>query len=300
MRIQLIINPRDDASMTALRASVEALRAEGHEVSARITFEAGDAKRYAAEAVSESPDLLLTAGGDGTLFEVANGLLGSGQGAADELPGLGIVPLGTANDLANGLFYPPTVSEAVRFAVDSPLRRVDVATVNDRFFLNVSTGGFGAEATDEAPERAKRSIGILAYLAQGVRTFAAFEPLTARFTSGDEVIHDGEFLLFGVGNGGRTGGGNWITPKADMTDGLLDLCIVLPMGRADFLRLAPDLRAGEHVGNENVIYRQVPQLLIEGGDEMRVNADGESVDARRLHYGIRPSALRMPIPGEEP
>ncbi len=283
--------------MAALRAAAAQLRSEGHDVTARVTFEGGDAERFAAEAASEGIDLLLVAGGDGTLYETVNGLLD--RSSAGDPPRLGIVPLGTANDLANGLFYPTPVDEAVRYAVDSAFRPVDVARVNDRHFINVSTGGFGAEATDEAPERAKRTIGILAYLAQGVRKFASFDPLAARFTSGDEVIYDGEFLLFGVGNGRRTGGGNWITPEADMADGLLDLCIVLPMSRADFLRLAPDLRAGNHVDNENVIYRQLARIAIEGGEEMRVNADGEPVDARKLLYTVRPAALQLPIPREE-
>lgn len=287
--------------MNALRDAAVELRAEGHEVTGRVTFEAGDAERFAAEAVADGPDLVLVAGGDGTLFEVVNGLVGGDHANSGEnLPRLGVVPLGTANDLANSQFYPMAVADAVRYAVDSSFREVDVLTVNDRSFLNVSTGGFGAEATDEAPKAAKRTIGILAYLAQGVRTFASFEPLEARFTAGDEVIHDGEFLLFGIGNGTRTGGGNSITPKADMADGLLDLCIVLPMGRADFLRLAPDLRAGNHVDDENVIYRQLREVEIKGSEALRVNADGEPVDARTLRYAVRPRALRLPVPGPQP
>jgi diacylglycerol kinase (ATP) len=299
MKIRFIINPRDAASMAALRDAAVELRSKGHEVSGWVTFEAGDAECFARRSISDGVDLVLAAGGDGTIFEVANGLL-TGDPAAAMLPRLAVVPLGTANDLANGLFYPTEVPEAIRYGVESEFRPVDIARVNDRYFVNVSTGGFGADATEDAPEMAKRTIGILAYLAQGVKKLASLTPLSARFSIDDEVIHDGEFLLFGVGNGGRTGGGNWITPKADMTDGLLDLCIVLPMSRSDFVRLAPDLRSGDHVGNANVIYRQLPRVLIEGPDVLRVNADGEPVDGKSLLYTIRPGALQLPIPGEAP
>lgn len=297
MKIRLIVNPKDPAALAELREAVARLRAGGHEVSGWVTFEAGDAERFAAKAVADGVDLVFAAGGDGTLFEVANGMLAQG-GSADDLPRLAVVPMGTANDLANGLFYPLPVTDAVSYGVASDYRAIDVGKVNDRYFVNVSTGGFGADATDDAPEAAKRAIGILAYLAQGLKKLATLTPLSGRFTVGEEVIHDGEFLLFGVGNGGRTGGGNWITANADMTDGLLDLCIVLPMSRGDFVRLAPDLRSGHHIENPNVIYRQVPRVLVEGPGVLRVNADGEPVDAQSLLYTVKPRALRLPVPGE--
>lgn len=292
MRISFVIHSSDDDALDALRRSAAQLREKGHDVEARITFEAGDSGRFARQAADGSVDLVLAAGGDGTLNEVANGLLSAGSERKD-LPKLGIVPLGTANDLAGWLGIPTDIEEAVATAVASAGFTADVLAVNDRHFLNVSSGGLGAEATEDAPPRAKRALGALAYVVTGVRKFAALTPSAARFTSGSDLVFEGDFLLFAVGNGRRTGGGNWITPRASITDGLLDVCIVPEMTHADFIRVLPDLRAGRHLEHERVVYRQVADLLVEPEGEVSVNADGEPLDARRFAYRVLPRALTL-------
>jgi diacylglycerol kinase (ATP) len=298
MDIELIIHSNDANVLAQLRAAVAELREQGHRVGGRVTFEPGDAADFADAAVAAGADLVLAAGGDGTINEVVNGLrrrAGTRPGA-EGLPRLGIVPIGTANDFAGSLGIPQEVAEAVRTAVHGDRRVVDLARVNDRFFVNVSTGGIGAEATDEAPTRVKRTLGSLAYLFSGVRKFATLEPCCGRFASGGETIHEGSFLLFAVGNGVRTGGGNSITPRADLADGLLDVCIVGEVSHAEFLRLLPDLRAGRHLQSPHVVYRQVARLSVEATAELSVNADGESVDAQRLEYSLVPGALAIAVP----
>jgi diacylglycerol kinase (ATP) len=296
MRIRLIVHSSDDAALARLRSAVERMRSQGHDVVGLVTFEAGDAERFAHEATAAGVDLILAAGGDGTLNEVVNGIFSAAAGkSAEELPALGIIPLGTANDLANTLEVPVDIDAAVAHALRGQQRKVDVARINDRYFLNVSTGGLGAEATEEAPERAKRVIGVFAYLAQGVRKFASLTPSTARFTTAGEVVYDGDFLLFAVGNGRRTGGGNWLTPRAEMDDGLLDLCIVLPTSHGEFLRLLPDLRSGGHLEHDRIIYRQLPSIEIQatGPANLSVNADGEPLEYRTFRYTVEAGALRV-------
>lgn len=299
VRISLIVNTADAGELEQLRGEVSRLRREGHVVLPRVTFEAGDARRFAAEAAADGWELVIAAGGDGTLNEAANGLharLAAGGGEASRLPRLGIIPLGTGNDLAAALELPTEVPEAMRAAVSGRVVEVDVGMVGDRCFLNVSTGGFGAEATEEAPPEVKRALGPLAYVVTGVKKFVGLEPLEARFTAGDEVIADGRFLLFAVGNCRRTGGGNWLTPEADLTDGLLDLCLVREMSRVEFLRLLPDLRAGNHVDNPNVIYRQLPEITVDSEAELSVNADGEPLSGRRFAYRVSEHRLRVRVP----
>lgn len=294
MKIDLVINTRDTEALQRLRERTAALREQGHDVQARITFEGGDATRFAREAVDRGADLVVSAGGDGTLNEVVNGILPPvGKPAPRDLPRLGIVPLGTGNDFAAFAGVPEDLDEALSAALEHPGRRIDVGVVNDRYFANVSSGGLGAAATEETPDRAKRLIGAAAYLVTGVRTFAALEPVRARFTSGDETIFEGPLLFFAVGNGARAGGGNWITPRADLGDGLLDLCIVGEMGRAELLRILPELRAGQHLENDHVLYRRVADLVIEPLSEMTVNVDGEPIDSEVLEYSILPGALRL-------
>jgi diacylglycerol kinase (ATP) len=301
MQIDVIVHSNDAAALEQLREAVRGLRERGYQVQGRVTFEAGDAERFAREATVRGADLILAAGGDGTLNEVLNGILADEPlRQADQLPKMGMIPLGTANDLASWLEVPGNVADAVAASLTEDPRTIDVGRMNGRYFLNVSTGGFGAEATEEAPERAKRALGSFAYVITGVRKFAELQPSRARFTSNGEEIFEGEFLLYAVGNGCRTGGGNYLTPRATLDDGLLDVAIVRAVSHADFLRLLPQLRTGAHVESDHVVYRQVPHLLVEPEAELSVNADGEAVDARQFEYSIVAGALRLATPHPHP
>lgn len=304
MHIVVVIHPTIDAAIQAIRRAVETLREAGHTVHPRLTFEGGDASRFARDACTAGADLIIAAGGDGTINEIVNGMQqwsGSGEGAGGSMPRLGLVPLGTANDLANALNVPQDPEAAIAAALVSTPVAVDVARVNERFFLNVSTGGFGAEATEEAADEIKQMLGPIAYFITGVRKFVALEPSHARFTCDGDVLYEGPFLILAVGNSRRTGGGNFLTAHADMTDRLLDICIVKDVPRVELMGLMPQLRAGTHVDNPSVIYRKVPRVTVESAAEMSVNADGEPIRASRLEYDISPHRilLMMPQPLEE-
>lgn len=298
MRITVIVHSVDHDALSALRDEVRRLRGEGHEVSAHATFEEGDARRFASEAGRSGAELVIAAGGDGTVNEVANGIHGLGDVPA--VPRLAIVPLGTGNDLASELGLPQEVGAAVRVAVEGRSAEIDVGTVGDRYFLNVSAGGFGAEATEETPRDAKRALGALAYVITGARKFVALDVSSATFRTESGVVHDGPFLLFAVGNSRRTGGGNRLTPRASLRDGLLDLCIVREMTRMEFVKLLPELRSGEHLGHPCVIYRQAREVTVAGGETLSVNADGEPLSGSTFTYAVSPRRMRVMLPNETP
>ncbi|HEX8903719.1 MAG TPA: YegS/Rv2252/BmrU family lipid kinase, partial [Longimicrobiaceae bacterium] len=237
------------------------------------------------------------AGGDGTVNEVVNGLLAGAATDAGDAPRLAILPLGTANDLAAGLGIPADDPEAaLAVAVAGIPFSVDVPTVNGRCFLNVSTGGFGAEATEESSEGLKSVLGPVAYVVTGVRKFVRLEPSRARFAAAGETLHDGQFLVFAVGNARRTGGGIHLTAHAEMDDHLLDVCIIEEMGRLEFAKIASQIRSGAHVDHPRVTYRKVPSLTVEGDEELSVNADGEPMSARRFEYAFAPGRLTLMVP----
>jgi diacylglycerol kinase (ATP) len=301
VQISIIINPPSPEAVESLRRGVERLRAEGHTVHPRVTFETDDAHRFAWKSAEYGADLVVAAGGDGTINEVVNGLYDwideQPDGKALVLPRLGIVPLGTGNDLAGGLGIRGGDPEgALLDAVAGEPYRVDVGRVNGRYFLNVSTGGAGAEATDDASTELKRVLGPVAYLITGVKKFVQLKALHARFTAGGETVYEGGFLLFAVGNAWRTGGGNWVTADADPADRLLDLCIVEEMSHVDVVRLAPQIRAGRHVNHPKVTYLKVPELVVESDEEMTVNADGEPLTAHRFEYDLGAHRLTLMVP----
>ncbi|MBD0320647.1 MAG: YegS/Rv2252/BmrU family lipid kinase [Gemmatimonadetes bacterium] len=297
MHLEIVINPSNPAAVDSLRAGIALLREEGHTVHPHLTFEGGDARRFAREAAERGAELVVAAGGDGTINEVVNGLNDWAEAdGRDELPRLAVIPLGTANDFAGGLRVPKDPEEALAVAVEGKSYPVDLAALNGRAFLNVSSGGFGAEATDEASDELKRMVGPIAYVVTGVRKFVTLHPSTARFTSGGETLHDGDFLIFAVGNARRTGGGVRLTAEADLSDGLLDLCVVEGMTHMEFVRIAPQLRAGNHVEHPKVVYKQVRSVSVEAEDELSVNVDGEPISARRFEYPMVPRQITVMAP----
>src|SRR5688500_14445270 len=127
-----------------LRHMVSWVRDRGHLVELAVTYDAGDAAAFAADAADRGVDVVVAVGGDGTLNEVVNGLDGR------ETP-LGVVPLGTANDFARQIGIPNDADHAMDVILQRKPVRIDTASLNGRRFLNVSTGGIGAEATAETP-----------------------------------------------------------------------------------------------------------------------------------------------------
>jgi YegS/Rv2252/BmrU family lipid kinase len=175
---------------------------------------------------------------------------------------------------------------------------VDVAVVNRRCFVNVSTGGFGAEATEEAPPEAKRLLGPLAYLLTGAKKLVEFKPNRARFRADGAVVHDGDFVFFAVGNARLTGGGTKIAPRAEPGDGRLDVVLVGDVSRMDFLALLPDLRAGTHIESPNVLYLRARTIDVDAPEPFPVNADGEPLRARRYRYRLLERPLQVIVPAE--
>ena len=292
MRVVLIAKPpADDAEAQRVETVLTAVRAGGHEARARVTRGRGDAELFARGAASGRADLVLAMGGDGTINEVVNGLAG-----APQRPRLGILPAGTANDFARGLGVPLDEVEAVAVALTGNAAWVDVARVNQRCFINVSTGGFGTEATRGAAPRAKRLLGPLAYALTGARRLRAFRPTSAAFQLDGRQLYAGPFASFAVGNSWRTGGGTRVTPRALRADGELDVLIVGNVSRFELLALLPDLRSGRHLESPDVLYVRGRSLRITADAPLRVNADGEPVTAPVLEYGVLERCLEVMVP----
>ncbi len=283
MRIALIAKPADVAVIKELRATVSWLRASGHHVRPRLTFDDHDAARFARAAAQRADDLIIAAGGDGTINDVVNGMV---RTDATKMPRLGIIPLGTANDFAKGLQIPLTVREAAEVALRGTETCVDVARVNQRCFVNVSTGGFGPDITESASSKAKARFGKLAYLFTAVRKLAQLEPAHAVFEADTGVVYEGPFFFFAVGNARHTGGGTPVTPHADYSDAQLDFALVTGHKRRDFLTLLPNLRSGKHAQDPDVLYLRTRRLRVRALDTFSVNADGEPLQAKHFAYRL--------------
>jgi lipid kinase YegS len=270
------------------------VRQRGHAVDLRVTWDAGEGEWLTSQAADRGTDVVIACGGDGTLNEVVNGLDGR------DIP-LGVVPLGTANDFARQTGIPEDADHAMDVILRRKPVRIDTASMNGRRFLNVSTGGMGAEATAETPADFKASLGPLAYAITAIRKLAGDQVRHASFASAGFEL-DVDFLAFAVGSARVTGGGTMMTPDASVTDGLLDLCVIEAMSRRDFARLSLRIKDGEHVGLPGVHYAQLPWLKVTGTEPLSVNLDGEGLEAQVCDYRARRADLLVHVqhlPGEE-
>lgn len=212
----LILNGKV-AGNEALRSAVIQQRKVGNHIEVRVTAGKGDARQFVSEA--GQLDVLIAAGGDGTLNEVVHGVMDL---PIDARPILGVVPLGTANDFATGCDIPRDPNGALALCMEAEAVAIDVGKANERWFLNAATVGFGAHVTATTSPDLKRRLGSAAYTVMG-----AILAVNVRQYHGKAILPDREITGSGpvaiIGNGRQTGGGLQVTPRAFIDDGLLDV-----------------------------------------------------------------------------
>lgn len=192
----------------------------------------GHACELARAAASDGADLVLAGGGDGTVHEIANGLLGH---PVPFYP----LPLGTGNDVVRSLGLPRSVPAALDGLAGRCARPLDAARINGgEIFVNAAGFGFDAEV---ARRRRGRS-----YTRAVLTTFLTYDP-TEIEVAGTETVFRGRVLSVSIANGSCVGGGYRIAPTADPGDGRLDVCIFEPVGLVRFIRWFAKVRRGRHV-----------------------------------------------------
>lgn len=295
MKGRLIVNPAagSDAAVRHLTQINEVLRKRVPLLDIVITTREGDAARAAEDAVRCGYDHVIAGGGDGTLNEVLNGI-GAVPGGFDAVV-LGIVPLGTGNDFASALGYPSDIGAAVETLVDAPASWVDVGTLNDRYFINVSAGGFIAEVSDAVSPQLKTIAGRLAYVIGGATVVLGHEPVGVQVEGSPQSVTM-PIDTFAVCNSRLIGGGRLIAPYARMDDGLLDVYLVQAMSKVEFLGLLTRMSEGEHVTDERVTYFRSAEIDLEFDRPVKVNTDGQVLETDRCRYGVLPAAVRVITP----
>ena len=219
---------------------------------------------------ARNADLVVVAGGDGTLNCTINALH---DRLGETL--LGLVPLGTGNDLARTLGVPDDPLEAARAIVEGDERHIDVGRARgpdlERLFVNACIGGFPVEMNEAIDADLKRRLGPAAFWVGGAKA-AAKLPRTTVWLDGIEVP---DCLAAGVGNGRTSGGGLAVWPEATIDDGLLDGCAMAAANHAGAARLAAKLVAGSHAELEDVAMSRGEVITIESEPSMEINVDGE-------------------------
>jgi diacylglycerol kinase (ATP) len=289
-KARVICNPASgggDYDPDEIRAELEGLEVEW------IETDGPDDAIQAAEKWQEG--LLIVAGGDGTINDVVNGL---GRAGFPEDVTLGILPAGTGNDLAATLCIPEDPDLAEDVILQNRGRRLDVASVRsegigERFFINVATGGLGAEISSVNDEELKKRWGKLSYLRASLEVAKDFDvrKLTLYL---DGERREVEVVNVAVGNCRYTGGGWPATPKANPEDGLLDVVIIETLGAGELLRLAPAALAEfDYLDKDGIFFARAKDVYVETHPGLEFTADGEVIGDDPAEFSVLPGALKV-------
>ncbi|GGC98479.1 diacylglycerol kinase [Thalassobacillus devorans] len=242
----------------------------GYETSAHATTCAGDATEAATIAVQRGFDIVVAAGGDGTINEVINGIA-----EQENRPKLGIIPVGTTNDFARALSVPRNnIHKAVDVILNDHYEALDIGRVNDQYFMNIAGGGKLTELSYEVPSKLKTMLGQLAYYLKGIEMLPSLRPTCVEIEY-DGKEFKGEIMLFLVSNTNSVGGFEKLAPGAEMNDGLFDLLIIKKMNIADFIRIASMATQGKHLNDPHIIYTKASLIKVHTEEKMQLNIDGE-------------------------
>ena len=239
--------------------------------------------RHAREA-----DCVIVGGGDGSLNAAAPALRETG------LP-LGILPLGTANDLARTLGIAPDLSTAAEVIAGGKTRRLDLGEVNGHPFFNVASIGFSAVLARNLTTEAKKRLGTLGYAATAARLLWRNRPFTV-FIDHDGTTEQGRTVQISVGNGRYYGGGMTVESTAQPDDGRLDVYSLEVANWRELLMLAPALRRGTQGQHRNVRAFGTTELTIRTRRPHDVNTDGELVTHTPAHFRILKAAVTVFVP----
>lgn len=295
LKTLVIANPQAGGAerLPALEAALARLPA------ARLveTEESGHAEELARRAAGEGVELVVAAGGDGTLNEVLNGLADHFGRVA-----LGVLPVGTGNDFVRSIGVPADLDEAVEVLVRRRRHRVDVARVSvgdrRRYFVNMSVAGFAREVDEVLDREVKSRWGALSY----IRSAAGALPELAAHRTRIEISGAGvdgrerlelDAYVVVVANARYVASGIPAAPAARIDDGLLDLIVFPEMPLARLAVMIPRALLGRHVEGGQVIFRRGRRITVEAEPALAFNADGEVLPPGTTTFEVLPRALEV-------
>ena len=304
----VIANPQSRSGRTGRTwpETERRLRAVLGAVDVVLTERPGHAASLARQAAERGVRTILAGGGDGTVSEVAAGVLSSGF-AADVA--IGLLPLGSGGDLMRSLEIPRSLAGACEVIARGRIRRIDAGRVRhlDRsgqrtegWFVNEASIGVSADVVQQVARMSKRFGGEVAFAAGAVRSIARLQPALTRVTVDGKQVYEGETTLVAACNGRCFGGGMQIAPDARLDDGWLDVVVGPAFPRLALVaRLLPRLYAGTHLDHPDIDCHRGRSVEIEplgDGAPAPVEADGEWLGRLPLKVDVVPGALRVLAP----
>ncbi len=254
-----------------------------------------EAMDIARNAVKDGFNLLISVGGDGTVNEIVNGMAQEDISKA----ALGIVPVGSGNDLCKSLGIPADIEKACSILSEGRVGTIDIGKVDDRYFVNGIGIGMDATITEEANKVSKNTKLLKGF---SIYLYSAIKVLLFKFgcprmkIEMNDMIIDTDILLIAITNGKVYGGGFKITPSAEVDDGLLDVCLVERMSRFQSLFNISKLMRGEHLSLPQVSLYKIKEIKISLNKSAVAHIDGEIIKGEIYKVKIFPQKLKVMLP----
>lgn len=265
---------------------VDALRRHDIAVTPRITAAPADATRLTAEAVAANVDLVIVHGGDGTVNEAIQALVGTSTPLA-------VWPGGTSNVLARELRLPGSLDLVARVIAGGTIRRVSVGRAGERYFLLMAGVGLDADVLRSVHPGLKRLTGEGAYWMAGLKQLTDWHPVPFLLET-EAGQHSATFAV--VANAASYGGGLQFAPEARMDDDLLDICLFDSIQRHRFARYLAAAFTGSHLGMPGVTYLKTRRAVVHGDGNRFVQVDGELHGPLPVSFECVPDALSLVVP----
>ena len=265
------------------------------DIEVRVTWEYGDVHRFVKEAFADGVERVVAGGGDGSVNEVVDALMGLPR---ERRPELAIMPLGTANDFATGCQIPIDSFDALEVAVNGKSHPVDVVSANDRHFINIASGGFGAQVTTDTPVELKNFMGGGAYTLTGLVKAIDFKPYSGGLKA-EGLDLKGEAIVWAICNGRQAGGGQVLAPSAYINDGLIDVVVLRAFPLSDASQVISEIREPT-IDGAYVRRFQTSWLTFSSDTVAPTNLDGEPYHRDSIRFEVIPNAINLIVPEDCP
>lgn len=298
MRTFVILNPSaGPADGTANPSEIESSLEGLGEVHVETAGGAGDVIDLARRAIDDGYEMLVAAGGDGTVNQVVSALAESDGEAV-----LGVLPLGTANDFARSLGLPDQWRDAADTLQHGRVVSLDLVRARTgggtRYCINVSAGGFSGHVDERLTDEMKRWWGPLAYVRSALDALPDLEDYETTIRIDDDEPESVDAFNVVVANGRYVAGGIPIAPEARLDDGLLDVVIVKTAALAELGGAAARILVGKHLDSPSVEFRRCRRIRLESRPGMWFNVDGELVGNEPIAFQVLAGAVRTVVGGD--
>lgn len=295
MKIKIIYNPKagKHRGLKNIKALSNELLNDGHLVQRVATKEIYDTDKATKKAIEENFDLIIAAGGDGTINEAASALAEKNS----KIP-LGIFQFGTVNDFANYINITNDPKKYAQLVNEMATIEIDLGKIDNRYFINVAAGGILTSVAHDTPREMKAVLGKNAYYLHGLKDLTEKGIYSSNLTIkyDNQVVTD-DFYLFLISNSPSIGGFDKFAPDAEIHDGLLNCVFVKKAGFINGVEIFIQILQGKHIDNQNVLYFKTSEIEVinNSKNDVEYDIDGEYGGNLPITVEVVPSAINILI-----